>query len=153
MLLSIVCGGGVDFAKKIFPPKNLYILFLAGKYILLPLPFPWLPNFVTRCLCCLSQFLPNFATRCLCCLRILEPCVAGPSFYLLLVNFLADGRSRTAKPWIAGLSSYPLDHEGLVGRIILELPDMLWGWGVLNKSKNIFNRSVYILSFLAGNVF
>jgi hypothetical protein len=35
------------------------------------------------------------------------------------------GWSRTAEPWIAGLSSYPLDHEGFVDKIILELPDEL----------------------------
>ena len=33
--------------------------------------------------------------------------------------------TRTAEPWIAGPSSYPLDHEALVERIILELPDKL----------------------------
>jgi hypothetical protein len=38
------------------------------------------------------------------------------------VQVLADGRSRTAEPWVAGPSSYPLDHEALVERTILELP-------------------------------
>jgi len=38
---------------------------------------------------------------------------------------LVGGRSRTAEPWIAGPSSYPLDHEVLVERIISELPDEL----------------------------
>jgi hypothetical protein len=40
---------------------------------------------------------------------------------------LAGGRSRTAEPWITGPWSYPLDHEGFVDRIILELPDIVWG--------------------------
>ena len=44
---------------------------------------------------------------------------------IFLIQVLAGGRSRTAEPWIAGPSSYPLDHEGLVERIILELPDEL----------------------------
>jgi hypothetical protein len=38
---------------------------------------------------------------------------------------LAGGRSRTAEPCIAGPSSYPLDHEVLVERTILDLPDEL----------------------------
>jgi len=42
---------------------------------------------------------------------------------ILRENFLAGRRSRTAESWVAGPSSYPLDHEVLVGRIILELPD------------------------------
>ena len=68
-----------------------------------------------------------------------KPCVVRPrnlSFLagnlfkgILTENFLclilAGGRSRTAEPWITGPSSYPLDHEGLVGRIISELPDKL----------------------------
>ena len=33
--------------------------------------------------------------------------------------------TRTGDPWIAGLVSYPLHHEVLVERIILELPDEL----------------------------
>jgi hypothetical protein len=36
---------------------------------------------------------------------------------------LAGGRSRTAEVWTTGPSSYPLDHEVLVERIILDLPD------------------------------
>ena len=32
---------------------------------------------------------------------------------------------RTVEPWVAGPSSYPLDHEVLVERIISELPDEL----------------------------
>ena len=47
---------------------------------------------------------------------------------IFLVQVLASpcrGWSRTAEPWIAGPSSYPLDHEGLVDRIISELPDVL----------------------------
>jgi hypothetical protein len=42
----------------------------------------------------------------------------------------AVGRSRTAEPWVAGLSSYPLDHEVLVERVISELPDELWSRGI-----------------------
>ena len=41
------------------------------------------------------------------------------------LQVLAGGRNRTAEPWIAGQSSYPLDHEVLVERIILDLPDEL----------------------------
>ena len=41
------------------------------------------------------------------------------------VQVPAGGRSRTAQPWVAGLSSYPLDHEVLVERTISELPDKL----------------------------
>ena len=33
--------------------------------------------------------------------------------------------TRTGDPGITGLLSYPLDHEVLVGRIVLELPDIL----------------------------
>ena len=129
---------GVDFSKKIFPPKNLYILFLAGKYTLLPLPLSSSPflslDFLTS-LPGVSAVSPNSFLTSL-------PGVSAACgswnlallgrrliYYLLIFELsgevLAGGRSRTAKPWIAGLSSYPLDHEGLVGRIILELPDML----------------------------
>jgi len=41
------------------------------------------------------------------------------------VQVLANGRSRTAEPWVAGPSSYPLDHEVLVEKTILELPGEL----------------------------
>ena len=44
---------------------------------------------------------------------------------IFLIQVLAGGRSRTAEPWFAGPSSYPLDHVVLVERIILELPDKL----------------------------
>jgi hypothetical protein len=37
-------------------------------------------------------------------------------------------------PWFAGLSSYPLDHEVFVERIILELPDKLRGQGILTEN-------------------
>jgi len=46
---------------------------------------------------------------------------------------VAGGRSRTAEPWIVRPSSYPLDHEVLVERIILELPDELQGRGILTE--------------------
>ena len=36
-------------------------------------------------------------------------------------------RSRTAAPRVTGPSSYPLDHEVLVERVISELPDDLRG--------------------------
>jgi len=39
------------------------------------------------------------------------------------LQVLAGGRSRTAEAWITGPSSYPLDHEVVVERIILDLPD------------------------------
>jgi hypothetical protein len=42
---------------------------------------------------------------------------------IFLIQVVAGGRFRTAEPWVAGLSSYPLEHEVLVERIILELPD------------------------------
>jgi hypothetical protein len=78
-------------------------------------------------------------------LGTVEPWVVGPSSYplgvvetiililelrdedrgILTENFLAGGRSRTGEAWIALPSSYPLDHEVLVKRIILELPDEL----------------------------
>ena len=41
------------------------------------------------------------------------------------VQFLAGSQSRTAEPWVAGPSSYPLDHDVLVAGIISELPDEL----------------------------
>ena len=44
---------------------------------------------------------------------------------IFLIQVLASPRSRTAEPWVAGPSSYPLDHEVLVERIISELPDVL----------------------------
>ena len=40
-----------------------------------------------------------------------------------LIQVLVGGRTRTAEPWVAGPSSYPLDHEVFVERIISELPD------------------------------
>ena len=40
-------------------------------------------------------------------------------------NFLNSNRSRTGEAWVVGLSSYPLDHEVVVERIILELPDIM----------------------------
>ena len=46
---------------------------------------------------------------------------------ILQVQVLAGGWSRTAEPWVTGPSSYPLDHEGFVERIIFELPDILRG--------------------------
>ena len=100
----------------------------------------------TRCLCCCLRILEPGG------LEMLNPWVVGPSSYpldliertILILelrgelwhqgilnqkNFqpqvLAGGRSRTAESWIAGPSSYPLDHEGLVERIILDLPDEL----------------------------
>ena len=75
--------------------------------------------------------------------RTAEPWVVGPLSYLpvegiiveffdellghgiLTENYLAGGRSRTDEVAVTRPSSYPLDHEGLVERIILELPDML----------------------------
>ena len=39
------------------------------------------------------------------------------------IQVLAGGQFRTAEPWVAGPSSYPLDHEVLVEMIISELPD------------------------------
>ena len=44
---------------------------------------------------------------------------------ILTENYLASGRSRTAEAAVTRQSSYPLDHGGLVDRIILELPDIL----------------------------
>ena len=38
---------------------------------------------------------------------------------------LAGGRSRTCEATVTRPPPYPLDHEGLVERIILELPDEL----------------------------
>jgi len=45
--------------------------------------------------------------------------------FFIQVLALAGGRSRTGESWVAGPSSYPLDHEVLVERIISELPDEL----------------------------
>jgi hypothetical protein len=42
---------------------------------------------------------------------------------IFLSEVAGGGRSRTAEPWVAGPSSYPLDHNVFVDRIILELPD------------------------------
>jgi hypothetical protein len=46
---------------------------------------------------------------------------------LLLFADPGNRWTRNAEPWVAGPSSYPLDHEILVERIILilELPDEL----------------------------
>ena len=73
--------------------------------------------------------------------------LVGPSFYplylveriililelrgILTENFLGGDRSRTAEAWVAGPSTYPLDHEVLVEGIILELPDEVQGRGIL----------------------
>jgi hypothetical protein len=79
--------------------------------------------------------------------RTAEPWVVGPSSYpldlvkriililelrdellgrvILPENFLGGGRSRTAVSSFTGPSSYPLDHEVVIERIILELPDEL----------------------------
>ena len=65
--------------------------------------------------------------------RAAEPWVAGPLSYLpvellchgiLTENYLASGRSRTAEVVVTRPSPYPLDHEGLVEKTILELPDI-----------------------------
>ena len=55
---------------------------------------------------------------------------------IFLIQVLAGGRSRTAEPWVAGPSSYPLDHEVLDERIILilEFPDELQGRGILTEN-------------------
>ena len=50
------------------------------------------------------------------------------------LQVLAGCRSRTAEPWVAGPSSYPLDHDVFVERIILELPDELRGRGILTEN-------------------
>ena len=44
--------------------------------------------------------------------------------------------ARTAEPWVAGPSSYTLDHEVPVERIILilEFPDELYGRGILTEN-------------------
>ena len=47
------------------------------------------------------------------------------NYLFIFFPILAGGRSRTAEPGVAGPSFYPLDHEVLIGRIILELPDEL----------------------------
>ena len=101
------------------------------------------------------------ATRCLCCCQwILEPSglellnlgMGRRLNHLILLSFNfgtwllfmrsrnfsrkfsnSSGRSRTAEPWIAGPSSYPLDHEVLVERIISELPDELCGREILQN--------------------
>jgi hypothetical protein len=44
---------------------------------------------------------------------------------IFLIQVVAGGRSRTAALWITDPSSYPLDHEVLVDRIISELPEEL----------------------------
>ena len=136
------------FGGKIYPPPIfLSPDFRRFSHFLSP-DFAVVDTLVldTRCLCCVVDILV-LDTRCLCCLRILEPrrlqlpslalfgreilsFLAGNLFKgILTENFLclilAGGRSRTAEPWITGPSSYPLDHEGLVERIISELPDEL----------------------------
>jgi hypothetical protein len=150
--------------RKNFPAKKLSIWFLAGKFFLLFFLSPL--TFLSLLVLLLLQLrLPVVATRCLycCCLRILEPgglncwplgCWAAvfPLDYennfnfdelwgrgILTENFLAGGRSRTAERWVAGPSSYPLDHEVVVERIILELPDEVWGRGILTlvMSRNL----------------
>jgi hypothetical protein len=44
---------------------------------------------------------------------------------IFFIEVLVGGRSRTGEAWVAGPSSYPLDHEVIVERIISELPDKL----------------------------
>jgi hypothetical protein len=58
---------------------------------------------------------------------------------IFLIQVIVGGRSRTAEPWFAGPSSYPLDHEVLVDRIISELPDEVRSRGILKflKSKSL----------------
>jgi hypothetical protein len=53
---------------------------------------------------------------------------------IFLIEVVAGGRSRTAERWVAGPSSYPLDHEVLVQKIILELPDELRGRRILTDN-------------------
>jgi hypothetical protein len=53
---------------------------------------------------------------------------------IFLIEVVAGGRSRTAEPCVAGPSSYPLDHEVLVEKLILELPDELRGRIILTDS-------------------
>jgi hypothetical protein len=129
--------------EKIFPPKNLVYRFWAGKFFPFLLPPSCFPTFshlrlpvgavvvATRCLCC-------------CCLRNLEPgglelpnlgSLGRRLILELRDKLLSQGiltekfpapsscRSRTAEVWITGPSSYPLDHEVLVDRIISDLPD------------------------------
>ena len=88
-----------------------------------------------------------------------EPWVVGPSFCpldiveriililelryelwgqgILTENFLNRSpcrRFRTAEPWVGGPSSYPLDHDVLVERIILELPDEVRSRGISTEN-------------------
>jgi len=56
------------------------------------------------------------------------------------IQVFASGRSRTAEPWVAGSSSYPLDHEVLVERIILDLPDKLRSREILTENILLMNR-------------
>jgi hypothetical protein len=54
---------------------------------------------------------------------------------ILTENFLnpSSWRTWTAEPWIAVPSSYPLDHDVLVERIILELTDEVYDQGILTE--------------------
>ena len=50
---------------------------------------------------------------------------------ILTENFLAGDLSRTAESWVAGPSSYLLDHRVFGDRIRLKLPDNVWSRGIL----------------------
>jgi hypothetical protein len=53
---------------------------------------------------------------------------------IFFIQDLAGGWFRTAESWVAGPSSYPLDHEVLVERIISDLPDELRGRRILAEN-------------------
>jgi hypothetical protein len=53
---------------------------------------------------------------------------------IILIQIVAGGRSRTLNIGLIDPSSYPLDHEVVLDRIISELPDELWGRGILPEN-------------------
>ena len=53
---------------------------------------------------------------------------------MFLIQVLAGGRSRTGERRLVRPSSYPLDHEVFVERIISELHDKLRGRRILTEN-------------------
>ena len=70
---------------------------------------------------------------------------SSSSYHMSLLLLSADPGTRwtrTAEPWVAWTSSYPLNHEVHVQRIILELADKLLGRRILTEN--------FLVQVLAG---
>ena len=107
-------------AENFFPPKNLVYIFWREKFSFHPPP-TFLP-FPTHIL--LSTTTPPTSRR------------SCSSIYQMSLLLSADPGTlwtRTAEPWVAGPSSFPLN---LIERtiLILELRDELWDQGILTEN-------------------